>query len=436
MIPAQTVAEKLLSRKAGTPLEAGEIAVCAVDLAVAHDGNRPQSIDILRELGGGGPWDPARVILVIDHAPTQPNLAAAAIHDGMRRFAREYGVEVLGPGEGVCHQIIPERGYASPGDLVLGTDSHTCTYGALNALGTGVGSSDLAAVFLTGTLWLKVPESIYVDLTGRFRPGVYAKDAILALASRLGADGATYAALEFHGDALAGLSVAGRMTMANMAVELGAKAGIFPCDEVLERWLAERRAAHPTAPVTPATPASAVSPDAGARYIDRLQLDLASLEPQVACPHNVDNVRPISDVVGTPIKEAVIGTCTNGRLEDLAVAAGVLAGRHIHPDVRLFVTPASRAIYLAALRAGIIEILLEAGAIINQPGCSACTGGSHVGVPSDGENVVTTANRNFKGRLGNPEANLFLASPATVAASALEGRIADCRQYMEVGASA
>ena len=427
MTPAQTIAEKLLSRKAGRPLEAGDIAVCAVDLAVAHDGNRPQSIDILRELGGARPWDPARVKLVIDHAPTQPNLAAAAIHDGMRRFAREYDVEILGPGEGVCHQIIPERGDAAPGDLVLGTDSHTCTYGALNAFGTGVGSSDLAAVFLTGTLWLKVPESIYVDLAGHCGPGVYAKDAILALASRLGADGATYAALEFHGDALTGLSVAGRMTMANMAVELGAKAGVFPCDEVLGHWLAERNTARPADPV---------APDAGARYASRLRLDLASLEPQVACPHNVDNVRSISDVAGTPIKEAVIGTCTNGRLEDLAVAAGVLADRRIHRDVRLFVTPASRAIYLAALRAGIIETLLEAGAIINQPGCGACTGGSHVGVPSDGENVVTTANRNFKGRLGNPKANLFLASPATVAASALAGRLTDCRPYVEAGVNA
>lgn len=435
MTVAQTAAEKLLSRKAGRPLEAGDIAVCEVDLAVAHDGNRPQSIDILQELGGTRPWDPDRVKLVIDHAPTQPNLAAAAIHDGMRRFGREHGVEVLGPGEGVCHQVIPERGYAMPGDLVLGTDSHTCTYGALNAFGTGVGSSDLAAVFLTGTLWLKVPESIHVELTGSFRPGVYAKDAILALAGRLGADGATYAALEFHGDGLAALSVAGRMTMANMAVELGAKAGLFPHDEVLARWLAERNLVKAAAPVAaPVRPADPVAADPGARYVERLQVDLASLGPQVACPHNVDNVRPISDVTGTPIQEAVIGTCTNGRLEDLAEAARILAGRKVHRDVRLFVTPASRAVYLAALRAGIIETLLETGAIINQPGCSACTGGSHVAVPSGGENVITTANRNFRGRLGNPEANLFLASPATVAASALEGRLADCRPYLGVKA--
>jgi 3-isopropylmalate/(R)-2-methylmalate dehydratase large subunit len=422
---AQTTAEKLLSRKAGMTLEAGDIAVCKVDLAVAHDGNRPQSIDILKDLGGTRPWDPDRVKLVIDHAPTQPNLAAVAIQDGMRRFGREHGVEVLGPAEGVCHQIIPERGYAVAGDLVLGTDSHTCTYGALNAFGSGVGSSDLAAVLLTGTLWLKVPESIYVELTGALRPGVTAKDVILKLAGMLGADGATYKALEFHGPGLASLTVGGRQTIANMAVELGAKAGIFPYDEVLAAWFAERTTVRPPEPVCP---------DAGARYAQRVELDLSTLEPQVACPHNVDNVKPVSAVVGTPIQEVVIGTCTNGRFEDLAVAARILEGKQVHQNVRLFVTPASRQIYLQALRAGILETLLEAGAIINQPGCSACTGGSHVGVPSNGENVVTTANRNFVGRLGNPAANLYLASPATAAASALAGEIVDCRNYLGVNA--
>lgn len=423
----QTMAEKLLSRKAGRTLEPGEIAVCAVDMAVAHDGNRPQSIDILRELGGNGPWDPDKVKLVIDHAPTQPNQTAAAIHDGMRRFGREFGVEVLGPGEGICHQIIPERGHVVPGDLVLGTDSHTCTYGAFNIFGTGVGSSDLAAAMLTGTLWLKVPESVLVWVEGELPPGVYAKDAVLHLTGRLGADGATYAALEFQGPGLAGLSVGSRMTMANMAVEMGAKVGLFPYDEVLERWLAGRPLRRAPAPV---------AADRGARYRAEITLDLSSLEPCVACPHNVDNVKPASAVAGTPIHQAVIGTCVNGRLEDLEEAAQVLRGRKVHPEVRLFVTPASREVYLAGLKSGAIEVLMDAGAVMATPGCSGCTGGSHVAVPADGENVISTANRNFLGRLGNPFANVYLASPAMVAAAAVAGKIVDCREYLGVTAHA
>ncbi|MFZ5825862.1 MAG: 3-isopropylmalate dehydratase large subunit [Bacillota bacterium] len=423
----QTMAEKLLSRKAGRPVGAGELAVCAVDLTVAHDGNRPQSIDILRELGGNGPWDPERVKLVIDHAPTQPNQAAAAIHAGMRQFGREFGVEVLGPGEGICHQIIPERGYVSPGDLVLGTDSHTCTYGAYNMFGSGVGSSDLAAAMLTGTLWLKVPESIRIHVEGRLRPGVYAKDAILHLTRVMTADGATYAALEFDGPGLEHLSVGSRMTMANMAVEMGAKAGLFPYDRVLADWLAGRRLRRAPAPV---------AADPGATYQSELTLNLTDLEPQIACPHNVDNVRPVSEVAGTPIHQAVIGTCVNGRLEDIEEAARVLRGRRVHPEVRLFVTPASREVYLAAVRSGAIEVLLEAGAVMATPGCSGCTGGSHVAIPSDGENVISTANRNFIGRLGNPFASTYLASPAVVAAAAVAGKIVDCRNYLGVSADA
>lgn len=417
----QTMVEKLISRKVGRNVKSGDLVVASVDLLVSHDGNRPQAPDIFKEMGGEKVFDNLKVKLVIDHAPNVPNQAAASIHQAMRHFSNEHGVELIGPGEGICHQIIPERGYVAPGDLVLGTDSHTCTYGAFNVFGTGVGSSDLAAAMLTGKLWLKVPESIKIELVGTKNDGVSPKDIVLYIVKRLQADGATYKALEFSGEGLQCISIAGRMTISNMAVEMGAKTAIFPCDNLLESWLQNRNLTKEYVPI---------EPDKEAVYERVITIDLGTIEPQISIPSSVDNVKDLMEAEGEKINQAVIGTCTNGRLEDLREAASILKGKKIHPGVRLFVTPASRETYLQSLHEGIIATFIEAGAVIGVPGCSGCSGGAHFAIPSDGEVVITSANRNFIGRLGNPKAKIYLASPATVAMSALHGKITGAKKVV------
>jgi 3-isopropylmalate/(R)-2-methylmalate dehydratase large subunit len=410
----QTRIEKLISRKAGYPAYAGNLVIAKVDLLVSHDGNRPQALDIFKQMGGDRVFDPSKVKLVIDHAPSVPNSSAASIHQSMRSFSEEQSIELFGPGEGICHQIIPEKGYVVPGDFVLGTDSHTCTYGAFNVFGTGVGSSDLAAAMLMGETWLLVPKTIKVDLVGQPKPGISSKDIALALVGIIRAEGATYQALEFHGSALKHITVSGRMTIANMGVEMGAKAAIFPADQVLADWLNQRGNRQPFTPV---------EADEEATYSQVVTLDVSALKPQVSRHPSVESVSDMDALLGLPIHQAVIGTCANGRLEDLRVASEVVKGKKVAPGVRLFVTPASREIYIDALKEGIITALIEAGAVIGVPGCSGCTGGAHFAIPSDGERVITTANRNFIGRLGNANSELYLASPMIVAASALAGRI-------------
>jgi len=410
----QTRIEKLISRKAGCTVHAGDLVIASVDLLVSHDGNRPQALDIFKEMGGIKVHDPAKVKLVIDHAPTVPNTAAASIHQSMRAFAEEQQMELFGPGEGICHQIIPEKGYVVPGDFVLGTDSHTCTYGAFNVFGTGVGSSDMAAAMLSGHTWLLVPDTIKVTLEGELQPGVSPKDIALALVGIIRAEGATYQSLEFHGSALKSISVSGRMTIANLGVEMGAKAAIFPTDDVLVEWLKERGVSRDY---------EGVEADEGAVYSREITINVSQLKPQVSCHPSVESVRELDELLGLPIQQAIIGTCANGRLEDLRVAANIVQGRKVAQGVRFFVTPASREIYLQAMKEGILVQLVEAGAVIGIPGCSGCTGGAHFAIPSDGERVITTANRNFIGRLGNANAELYLASPAVVAASAIAGMI-------------
>lgn len=335
----------------------------------------------------------------------------------MRTFASEQGIELFRSGDGISHQIVAERRFASPGGLVVGSDSHTCTQGGLNLFATGVGSSDMAVAMLTGQLWFKVPESIQVRLEGALRPGVYAKDVALSLTRRLGADGANWCALEFTGPGLSCLTIGDRMTICNMAIETGAKTGIFEADQVLAEW-------HGGEVGFP------VRPDPEAVYKQVVVLDLSALEPCVAAPHAVENVLPVSELSGTVIDQALIGTCTNGRLADLEEAARILRGRRIHPRVRMFVTPASREVFEQAIASGAISTLVQAGATILTPSCAGCTGGGFCGIPADGERVITAANRNFRGRLGNPNAFLYLASPATVAASAIAGEIVDCRTYL------
>ncbi len=419
----KTIAEKILSAHAGTDARAGDIVVADVDFVMGQDGTSPLAIRALERMGVEKVFDPAKVALVIDHSSPSPVEGVSALHTQMREFGKRTGAKIYDVGCGVCHQLIPENGHVVPGDLMVGCDSHTCTYGALNVFSTGVGSTDGAAAMASGKLWFKVPETMRFTLSGQLPAGVFSKDVILHIAGLIGADGATYMALEFDGPAIDAMSVEARMTMSNMAIEVGAKAGLMRADAKTLAWF-EGRGTRTPAPV---------EPDPDAVYAVTHSIDLSELVPQVAKPHSVDNVSPIAEVEGTPIQQGFVGTCTNGRLEDLGIAAGILAGRTVHPDVRFIVAPASKRIYLDAMAAGYIQTLVEAGAAVVTPGCGPCVG-THNGVPSDGENVISTANRNFKGRMGNSNAFVYLGSPATVAASVIEGRITDPRKYFEGGA--
>ena len=424
-IPGKTIAEKILSAHSGADAHAGDIVVADVDFVMGQDGTSPLAIRALERMGVNSVFDPSKVAVVIDHSSPSPLEGVSALHTQMREFGKRTGTTVYDVGEGVCHQLIPEKGHVVPGDLMVGCDSHTCTYGALNVFSTGVGSTDGAAAMAAGKLWFKVPETIKVTFTGELKPGVFSKDLILYLAGMLGADGATYAALEFGGPVIDALSVEARMTISNMAIEVGAKAGLMRADAKTLAWYEGRGTRTP----------SPVEPDADAVYAREIVIDASEVGPQVAKPHAVDNVSPIEEVLGTPIAEGVLGTCTNGRLEDLAAAASILKGRRVHPDVRFIVAPASRQILLDAIEAGYIQTLVSAGAAVVTPGCGPCVG-THNGVPSDGENVISTANRNFKGRMGNSNALIYLGSPATVAASVIEGKIADPRAYVGKAAAA
>lgn len=416
----KTIAEKILSKASGVDAYAGEIVTAPVDVMFCHDGNRPLGAEVFDSYGATRVCDPKRVIQIIDHAPSCPTESVAKMHAYMRGFSQRQGVKLYECGEGSCHQLISEQGHVKPGSIVIATDSHTCTHGAMNALATGVGVSDLTCAMITGELWFRVPETIKVVLTGRLPAGVYAKDVILYLAGLLGANGANYQALEFCGEGVKTLSVEERMTITNMVIEVGGKCGIMPCDETLRRWLEGRVEGE----------VQGVSPDPDAQYARVVEVALDKLCPQIAKPHKVDNVSPVSEVEGTPVQHGIIGTCTNGRIEDLEVAANILKGKRIAPGMTLTISPASKTVYLEAIRRGYIETFLEAGAVVAISGCSGCSGGAYVGIPADGEAVITTANRNFKGRLGNANSFLYLASPATVAASALTGKIEDSRKFV------
>lgn len=416
----KTIAEKILSKASCTDAYAGEIVTAPVDVMFCHDGNRPLGAEVFDSYGAARVCDPKRVIQVIDHAPSCPTESVAKMHAYMRDFSKRQGVKLYECGEGSCHQLISEQGHVKPGSIVIATDSHTCTHGAMNALATGVGVSDLTCAMITGSLWFRIPETIKVVLTGRLPAGVYAKDIILYMAGLLGANGANYQALEFCGEGISTLSVEERMTITNMVIELGAKCGIMPYDETLHKWLNGRVEGE----------IQGVSADDDAQYARVMEVELDKLCPQIAKPHKVDNVSPVGEVEGTPVQHGIIGTCTNGRIEDLEVAARILRGQKIARGMTLTISPASKTVYLEAIRRGYIETFLEAGAVVAISGCSGCSGGAYVGIPADGEAVITTANRNFKGRLGNANSFLYLASPATVAASALTGRIEDSRKFV------
>lgn len=414
----KTIAEKVLSSHAGSDCSAGAVAIASVDFCMAQDGTSTMMMRELESLGFETPRTRRGMALVIDHSSPSPSANVSRIHGRIRSFARSNGIPLYDIGEGVCHQVVPESGKVLPGDLVVGADSHTCTYGAMNACSTGMGSADVAAAAFTGKLWFRVPESYRVELRGEFAPLVGAKDLALHMTGTVGADGATYKSLEYVGDGLGSLCMDGRMTVANMAVEMGAKFSPFPFDHVTRDWCASKGF----------DAGGAVAADADAEYEKELLLDLSDLVPKVAEPHQVDNVRDVSDLKGTQVHEVFVGTCTNGRLSDLESVVRVMAGRPVKEGVRMIVAPASKEVLLMAMDAGIISSLLRSGAVVMPPGCGPCVG-TNAGIPADGENVVSTANRNFRGRMGNNvDVNIFLTSPQTAAASAVTGEITDPRE--------
>ena len=407
-----TISQKIFSRASGSAgmVEPGEIVEAGVDYAMSHDGTSVLAIRAFQDMASEKVWDQERIVVPFDHIVPANNETAAELQKDVRAWVREQNIaNFFDSGCGVCHQVFPEQGFALPGLLLVGADSHTCTYGAFGAFGTGVGATDMAEIYSRGRLWFKVPETIAVRLSGRSRPNVSAKDIALMVIGQLGADGATYKAVEYIGPAAEALSISGRMTLCNLGVEMGAKAAIVPPDEKTEQFLAGRaRQAYQPVYSDPES------------YDQTIEYDISDLEPQVAAPFRVDNVRPASELAGLPVDQVFIGTCTNGRLEDLEAAARILKGRQV--KARTLVIPASRQVLLEALQKEIIQILVEAGAMIGPPGCGPCLG-AHMGVLAEGEVCVSTSNRNFPGRMGKGGL-VYLASPATAAASALQGCLA------------
>lgn len=416
----QTFAQKVLARKAGLEqVEPGQILTVQPDKLLTHD-NTAAIAKIFREIGVDRVARPEISVIVLDHVVPAATEGHATNHQQIRRFVREQGItNFYDVGEGICHQVLPEKGHALPGFLIVGSDSHTPTHGAFGAFAAGIGRTEAAAVMATGEIWLMVPHSFRVVVKGDLPRGVYAKDVILHIIGDLGADGADYRAVEFAGPVVEAMSVASRMVLCNMAAEMGAKAGVVEPDEKTRTWLLGRTE----------LPFEEVSADPDAAYERVIEYDVSELAPQVARPHTVDNVVPLAEVAGTRVDQAFIGTCTNGRLEDLRIAAGMLRGRKTAPGTRLLILPASREVLLAAIEEGVVSDLVSAGAVVLNPGCGPCLG-AHQGVMAPGEVTLSTANRNFRGRMGCKEAEIYLASPATVAASALAGEIADPREFV------
>lgn len=412
----QTLSEKILAAHAGLEeTHAGQFVEVAVDVVLSNDITAPLAIQEMARLGVERVFDPEKVVIVPDHFAPNRDIRAAEQCQAVREFARAQALpHYFEVGRmGIEHVLLPEQGLVLPGDLVVGADSHTCTYGALGAFATGMGSTDVAVAMATGRTWLRVPETIRCVYIGELRPWVGGKDLILHTIGLLGVDGARYKALEFAGPAIDALSMDGRLTMANMAIEAGAKAGLVAVDDTTLAYVRGRAR----------RPYQVHAPDPGATYASVLEIDASRLEPQVAFPHLPDNVRPVGQAGDVPIDQVVIGSCTNGRLEDLRLAAGILRGRRVHPGVRCIVIPGSQQVYLDALNEGLLAAFVEAGAAVSTPTCGPCLGG-HMGVLAAGERAVSTTNRNFRGRMGHPDSEVYLAGPAVAAASAIAGRIA------------
>ena len=413
----KTLAEKILSLKSQSDVRAGDIVIAPVDLVFVQDTTGPLTIRQFQESGFGVLAEPQKTVVFLDHAAPSPSQQLSNDHAFLRQFAKETGSALFEVGSGICHQLVAEH-FANPGDIIVGADSHTITAGALGAFATGMGSSDVAVILALGKTWFRVPESFLIDLRGTFPEGVYAKDLILYLIGQIGADGATYKALEFGGEALSQMTMSQRLTIANMAVETGAKVGLFPSDEITRNFLTAQGRGDGYKPLYA---------NAKAVYEQVIPVNLNELEPMLSYPDAVDRVFAVSKARGIRIHQVFIGTCTNGRLEDLAIASSILEGKKRHLDTRLLIAPASRQVLAQAIEKGYIGALIDSGAVILPPGCAACLG-LHQGIPGDGEVCLSTANRNFKGRMGNPNAMIYLASPATAAASALRGEITDPRE--------
>jgi 3-isopropylmalate/(R)-2-methylmalate dehydratase large subunit len=417
----QTISEKILAKHSGQKkVYAGEFVDADIDLAMSHD-NTVLVSTIFNETGVKKVCNPDKIVVVLDHRTPANTSKTAENHKIIREFIKEQNItNFFDIGEGICHQVLPENGFVCPGMLIVGSDSHTTTYGAFGAFGTGIGATDMAAVWTKGKLWFKVPETLRFNVSGTLSRYVSAKDVILHIIGKIGADGANYKSCEFYGERIENMSIDGRMCISNQAMEMGAKVAIIPPDKKTVDYVASKANVK----------FDVVYSDKNAEYEKIYSFDITDIEPQIACPDKVDNVKPVSDMAGTEIHQAVLGSCTNGRLEDLAVAAEILKGKTISKNVRMIIVPASRQIYLKAIEKKYIQTFLSAGATVVNPGCGPCLG-LHQGVLAEGEVVISSTNRNFKGRMGAPSAEIYLGSPATVAASSLKGEITNPRDVIK-----
>jgi len=415
----RTLSEKIIGEHCSKDVKAGEVVIVNVDLIYIQDGTGPLTVRRMKEMGLEKAYNPKKTIFFLDHASPSPRMELSNDHEFLRDFAGKNGIILSDVGNGISHHNSLEK-YACTGDIIVGADSHTCTNGALGAFGTGMGSADVAAAIALGKTWMKVPDTYLIEVNGRLPKGVYSKDIILHLIGSISSYGATYKALEFTGNTISGLSTAGRSTIANMSVEAGAKAGLFSPDDETRNFLKSmgREEAF-----------RELHSDEDAEFEKRIEIDAGELEPLIACPHLVDNVKKISEIGDVKVDEVFIGTSCNGRLEDLHIAASILKGHTISPNVRVIVTPASRRVYMEALRDDTIETFMEAGALVTAPGCGACDG-VHQGILGDGEVCLATQPRNFKGRMGDPDSFIYLGNPAVAAATALTGEISDPREVM------
>lgn len=415
---AMTMAEKILANASGKiSAEAGEIVMANIDVAMTHDLTGPLSVESFEKLGVDQVWDPEKIVIVFDHQVPADSLDAVNNHMIMRKFVEDQKINnFYDVREGVCHQVLPEKGHVVPGEVIVGTDSHTCTHGALGAFSTGIGSTDMAMVFATGKLWFKIPETIKFDITGKLGDNVFAKDVVLNIIGKIGADGATYKACEFGGETTRNMSISDRMVLCNMAIEMGGKTGLVEPDQKTFNYLDGRTKKN----------YEVMKTDTDAKSLETLYIDVNELEPQIACPHNVDNVKPVSEVEGTHIDQVFLGSCTNGRISDLRMAAKIMKGKDVAKNVRMLVIPASREVYTKAMDEGLLRTFVDSGALVCNPCCGPCLGG-HVGLVGPGEVSLSTSNRNFKGRQGSPDAEVYLSSAAVAAVSAVTGKITDPR---------
>ncbi len=416
------ITEKILAKASRKKrVNTGDIVDAKVDMVMVHDLTGPLAVEAFKKIGLKKVWDNKKIVVILDHQVPADSVKVAELHKTMRKFAQEQQLRIYDVGKGgICHQVMPEKGHVLPGTIIVGADSHTCTYGAFGAFATGIGSTEAAAVFATGQIWLKVPEAIKINVEGKFQKYVTPKDLILSIIGTLGADGAIYKSVEFAGPTIRTMSIAGRMTLCNMTVEMGGKNGVVEPDEITLKFLKKRT-------TTNLVPFESLKSDIDTSYEKTVNIDVTDLSPQIAYPPSVDNVKPASEMRNIHIDQAFIGSCTNGRIEDLRLAAQILKSKQVKDGVRTLVIPASQEVYVEALKEGLIEIFTEAGTLVCGSTCGPCLGG-HIGLLAPGETCLSTSNRNFIGRMGSKEASVYLASPATVAASAITGRITDPRE--------